>query len=130
MNNQFKPTGYNSVSPYFVIREAQRFIDFIKDLFEAEELRRYDNPDGSIMHAELRIDDSVIMLGQSNDEHPPQLHLMHVYVPDVDAVIERAVKLGCEVVEAPQQKSGDPDRRGMFRDFAGNMWAVGTQIDD
>ena len=64
----YKPDNYNSVSPYFIIYEAQKFIELMKAIFDAEELRRYDRPDGSIMHAELQIDDSVIMLGTASEE--------------------------------------------------------------
>ncbi|HYG51708.1 MAG TPA: VOC family protein, partial [Flavobacteriales bacterium] len=66
MNSQFKPNGYNSVSPYFIVKGAQKFIDLMNVIFDAKELRRYDMPDGSIMHAELQIDDSVIMLGDAS----------------------------------------------------------------
>jgi uncharacterized glyoxalase superfamily protein PhnB len=59
MNKAFKPAGYNSVSPYFIVNGAQKFIDLMKKIFDAKELRRYDMPDGTIMHAEIQIDDSV-----------------------------------------------------------------------
>ncbi|NJM16481.1 MAG: VOC family protein [Bacteroidales bacterium] len=128
MNKPFKPEGYNSLSPYFVVKEAQRFIDFLKELFNAKELRRYDMPDGTIMHAEVAIDDSVLMVGQSTDQYPPNTHLMHVYVQDVDEMYNKAIELGCEPVQAPKTSEDDPDKRGMFNDFAGNMWAVSTQM--
>ncbi len=67
MEKSFKPTGYNSASPYFIVNGAQRFIALMKEIFDAKELRRYDMPDGSIMHAEIQIDDSVIMLGDSSE---------------------------------------------------------------
>lgn len=127
MNKPFKPSGYNSVSPYFIVKGAQKFIDLMKEIFDAKELRRYDMPDGSIMHAELQIDDSVIMLGDASEQFSPVPIVMHVYVPDVDATFQKAVKAGCEVVEQPKEREGDPDRRGTFKDFAGNMWSVGTQ---
>ena len=128
MKNSFKPESYNSVSPYFVVKDAQKLIDFLKQLFNATELRRYDNPDGTIMHVEVRIDDSVIMIGDSTENYPPNTHLMHVYVPDVDATFRKALSLGCTAVDDPVQKEGDPDKRGMFSDFAGNSWAIGTQV--
>jgi len=71
MDKYFKPAGYNSVSPYFIVNGAQRLIDLMKIIFEAKELRRYDMSDGTIMHAEIQIDDSVIMLGDSSDKFPP-----------------------------------------------------------
>ena len=128
MNKTFKPTGYNSVSPYFIVSGAQRFIDLLKIIFNANELRRYEMPDGTIMHAEIQIDDSVIMLGDSSDKYPPIQIVIHVYVPDVDKTFEKAIEAGCEIIEKPKQQENDPDRRGTFKDFAGNMWSIGTQL--
>jgi PhnB protein len=128
MNKTFKPTGYNSVSPYFIVSRAQRLIDLLKKIFNATEFRRYDMPDGTIMHAEIQIDDSVIMLRDSSDKYPPVPIVMHVYVPDVDKTFEKAIEAGCEILENPKQQDNDPDRRATFKDFAGNMWSVGTQL--
>jgi PhnB protein len=127
MSRPFKPSGYNSVSPYFIVKGAQRFIDLLKRIFEAKELRRFENPDGSIMHAEIQIDDSVIMLADSSEKYPPVTVVMHVYVDDVDGVMDKAKEAGCQILEKPKTQEGDPDRRGTFVDFAGNMWSIGTQ---
>lgn len=128
MKKNFKPRNYNSVSPYFIINGAQKFIDLITEIFGAKELRRYDMPDGTIMHAEIQIDDSVIMLGDSSDKYPPVQLVMHVYVPNVDEIFNKAVQAGCEIIEEPKESEGDHDRRATFKDFAGNMWSVGTQV--
>jgi PhnB protein len=128
MNKNFKPTDYNSVSPYFIVNGAQKFIDLMKLIFDANEIRRYDLPDGKIMHAEIKIDDSIIMLGDSSDKYPPISLVMHVYVPNVDETFQKAVDAGCEVIEQPKVREGDPDKRATFKDFAGNMWSVGTQM--
>jgi PhnB protein len=125
----YKPTGYNSVSPYFIVQGAQRLIDLLKHIFEVEELRRYPAPDGTIMHAEIKIDDSVIMLGESSEAFPPIPLVIHVYVKDVDHTFQRAIDAGCESIEKPKQRDGDPDRRGTFKDFGGNLWSVGTQLN-
>ena len=127
MSNPFKPAGYNSVSPYFIVPQAQRFIELMVALFGATELRRFATPDGSVMHAELMLDDSVIMLGEASEKFPAMPIVMHVYVPDVDAAYAKAIALGCEPMEAPNQREGDPDRRGSFKDYAGNWWSVGAQ---
>lgn len=127
MEKQFKPIGYNSVSPYFIVNGGQKFIDLMKEIFNAKELRRYDMPDGSIMHAEIQIDDSVIMIGDSSEKFPPVQIVMHVYVSNVDETFQKAVDAGCEIVEQPTEREGDPDKRGTFKDFVGNMWSVGTQ---
>ncbi len=123
-----KPEGYSTVSPYLVVAGAQQVIDFMKEVFGATELRRYDLPDGSIMHAEVKIDDTVVMIGDGGDPFPPFPSMLHVYVADVDAVFAKALAAGGESVQAPKQMEGDPDRRGTFKDPAGNFWAVGTQI--
>ncbi len=127
MKKPFKPAGYNSVSPYFIVDDADRFIRLMKQIFDAKMLREYRMQDGSIMHAELQIDDSVIMLGNASEQFPAVPIVIHVYVPDVDATYKKAIDAGCEIVEPPTEKEGDPDRRATFKDFAGNMWSVETQ---
>ncbi|HLO55185.1 MAG TPA: VOC family protein [Saprospiraceae bacterium] len=128
MNPEFKPNGYNSASPYFIVDEAQKLIDFLVYVFDAIQLRRYDRNDGSIMHAEIKIDDSVIMLSNASKEYPAMRLVMHVYVPNVDEIFEKAVSAGCEIIDKPKTREGDPDKRGTFKDFAGNMWSVATQV--
>lgn len=128
MDREYKPVGYNSISPYLVVDGAAKMMDLLSAVFDATELRRYDLPDGSIMHAELRVDDSVIMLGDASEHYPPNKLLIHVYVPDVDLTFEKAIDVGCEPVERPSERKGDPDKRGSFRDFSGNTWAVATQL--
>lgn len=123
----FKPSGYNSVSPYLVVNGAQKMIDLLQQVFNAEQLRKYDGPDGKVMHTELRIDDSVIMLADATEAWGQNQSLIHVYLPDVDAVYQRALVAGCDAIEPPKEREGDPDRRGSFRDFAGNVWSVSTQ---
>ena len=128
MSKEFKPAGYNSVSPYFIVNGAQRFIDLMKKIFDVKELRRYNMPDGSIMHAEIQIDDSVIMLADASDKYPAVPMVMHVYVSNVDEIFDKAIHAGCEIIERPKEGKNDPDRRATFTDFSGNMWSVGTQL--
>ena len=128
MKQEYKPRRYNSVSPYFVVDGAQKLIDLLIKLFDGEELRKYTMPDGTVMHAEIMIDDSVLMFGNSSDKYPPNKLLCHVYVQDVDKIFKKAIELGCEPIEKPNQQEGDPDRRGSFKDFAGNEWSIGTQM--
>jgi len=125
---EFKPEGYNSVSPYLVVNGAQRMIDLLKDIFNVQELRKYEAPDGKIMHAEVRLQDSVIMIADATENWPQNKSLVHVYVVDVDSVYQKALKAGCIGEEEPKEREGDPDRRGGFRDFAGNYWSVSTQV--
>ena len=128
VDKKFKPDGYNSLSPYLIVDGAQKLIDLLIRVFDATEKRRYDLPDGTIMHAEVQIDDSIIMLADSSTQYPANIFLVHVYVENADEVFKKAIELGCEPIEEPKQKEGEPDRRGSFRDFAGNSWSVGTQL--
>jgi PhnB protein len=124
----FKPNGYNSLSPYLIVDDCRKMVQLLTGIFDASVLRKYEHSDGSIMHMELKIDDSVIMLADSSKEYPANQFLIHVYVPDVKATFEKAISLGCETVQVPENKEGDPDLRGTFKDFQGNMWAVSTQL--
>ncbi|MFZ1704683.1 MAG: VOC family protein [Saprospiraceae bacterium] len=128
MNKHFKPSGYNSVSPYFIVDDADQFIELMKQIFNATLLRRYDEPGGKIMHAELKIDDSVIMLGSSSEKFPSIFIVMHVYVANVEEVFNKAIQVGCEEIQPPKVSEGDPDKRATFKDIFGNTWSVGTQL--
>ncbi|MFD1770406.1 VOC family protein [Sphingobacterium suaedae] len=123
----FKPDGYQAVSPYLVMQEADQLIDLIERVFGGRLLRRFDRPDGKVLHGEVKLGDSVIMFAEANTDYPPIPALLHAYVADVDAVYQKALAYGCEGLETPVRKEGELDKRGMFRDFAGNMWSVATQ---
>lgn len=127
MEKQFKPTGYNSLSPYIISSNAQKMADMVGTIFDATITRRYDLPNGKIMHAELQIDDSILMLSDSNENYPPNKSILHVYVADSEAVYEKAIAAGCTAYQPVKQQEGDPDKRGTFTDFDGNMWSVSTQ---
>jgi PhnB protein len=126
MRDEWKPTGYTSVSPYLITENAQAVIDFLEATFAASVVRRFDHPDGSIMHAEVRIDDTVVMLGQAGENWPAAPSHLHVYVPEVDTVYAAALDGGGQPVEAPVKK-GDADRRGGVKDPGGNTWWIATQ---
>lgn len=119
----YKPLGHNSLSPYLIVEDAQVTLDFVKAVFGAEPELIHPGPDGGIGHAEIRIDDTILMVGQfkggSTGAH------VHVYVPDVDASFDKARMAGGKVVEEPVQK-GDPDRRGGITDPSGITWWLAT----
>ena len=129
MSASYKPDNYNSLSPYIIIDEAQRFVDLVKKIFGATELRRFEDENGKILHAELKLDDTVIMIGNSTSQYPANTTMLHIYVPDVFTTFKTAIDNGCTIIEEPVNKPGDPDTRGSFMDFAGNYWAVGTQMN-
>ena len=128
VSTTWKPAGYTSVSPYLITKNAQAVIDFAVATLDATPLRRFEMPDGSIMHAELDIDGTVVMLGEAGEDWPPVPCHLHVYVPDVDATYTLALKNGATSVNAPTQREGDPDRRGGVLDVSGNTWWFATQV--
>lgn len=128
MNGQYKPQGYASVSVYIMANNAQRVIDFLKKTFDAQEKRRTDMPDGSIMHAEVQVDDTVVMIADASNQFPAFPVWLHVYVPDVDATYRRALEAGGVSVQEPSQTKDEPDRRGGVKDPAGNTWWIATQV--
>ena len=128
MNSAYKPQGYASVSVYIMADGAQRVIDFLKQTFDARQTRRTDNPDGSIRHAEVMLDDTVVMIADAGGEFPSFPVWLHVYVPDVEATYQRALESGGISVQEPTQSEGEPDRRGGVKDPSGNTWWIATQV--
>lgn len=128
MTVSFKPEGYTSLAPYLVVDGAERTIVFLEKVFGARRLRRHDMPDGRIGHAEVRIDDTVLMLADGMDGWPPVPAHVHVYVKDVDATFRAAIEAGAESVQEPVQK-GDADKRGGVKDAGGTTWWVSTQVE-
>lgn len=123
----WKPEGYSSVSPYLICADPEGLIAFLVAVFGAGQVRRFDRPDGSLMHAEMRIDDSIVMVGGGATQHLSSEVHIHLYVPDAAAVYDRALAQGAEAVQPPMRKSADDDLRGGFKDPAGNIWWVATQ---
>ena len=97
--------------------------------FGASDLRRYEDPKGGLLHAEVKVGDSVVMIADGNEQWPGVLCHIHVYVLDVDAVFQKAVAAGAEVIQEPKTREGDPDKRGGFKDPSGNSWWVSTQTN-
>ncbi|WP_342642825.1 VOC family protein [Rhodoligotrophos ferricapiens] len=123
---RYKPAGHPDISVYLMANDAEAMIAFMTDIFDASMLMSLAREDGSIMHAEVRIGDSVVMLSQATPEYPAFPIWLHVYVPDVDATYRRAIAHGAEPVQEPERK-GDEDRRGAIKDPAGNIWWIATR---
>ncbi|WP_002636454.1 VOC family protein [Myxococcus hansupus] len=122
----YKPEGYTSVAPYLVVDGAGRTVDFLVEVFGAERLRMVPGDNGRLMHGEVRIDDTVIMLSEAANGWPAVASHVHLYVADVDGIYQRALAAGAEAVKTPVN-SGDGDKRGGFRDAGGTTWWVATQ---
>jgi PhnB protein len=123
------PEGHNAVSPYLVVADPARLIEFLKRTFDATELFRLAQPDGRVMHAEVKIADSVVMTGQASEQHPPTACMLHVYVTDADTVYKRALQAGATSIAAPEDAFYG-DRRAAVRDAFGNQWWIATHKED
>lgn len=128
MGSFYKPQGYNSVSPYLIVDGASGTIDFLVRAFDAVELRRFPDATGKIMHAEVRIDDTVVMLADGGAGWRPSPASVHVYVADVDATYQRALAAGAAAVQAPMKKD-DEDKRGGVKDAGGTTWWIATKVE-
>jgi uncharacterized glyoxalase superfamily protein PhnB len=127
MGSEHKPKDYTTVSPYLIVNGAGRTIDFLARVFDATELRRFADPSGRVMHAEVRLGDSVIMMGDAGENWPPVPAHVHVYVADVDATYRRALEAGATSVQEPVQR-GDEDKRGGIKDAGGITWWIATRV--
>lgn len=128
MNQSFKPDNYNSVSPYLIVDGASRTIEFLTAVFDAVEIRRFADAEGKVMHAEVRIDDTVLMLADGAEGWPPIPSYVHIYVADVDATYQRALAAGATAVQAPVKKE-DADKRGGIKDAGGTTWWIATKVE-
>jgi len=124
----FKPDHYTSVSPYLVVSDAAATITFLQQAFGATVLRSFADPSGRLMHAEVRLDDTVVMLADATPDWPPLPSFVHVYVSDVDATYARALDAGATSVQAPVKKQ-DEDKRGGIKDAGGTTWWIATRVE-
>lgn len=132
----FTPDGYHAVTPYLIVKGAARALDFYKEALGAEELMRMAGPDGSVAHAEIKVGDSILMLGDENpawgakapDAGGSPVGLM-LYVPDVDARFGKAVAAGA-TVKKPVQDQFYGDRSGSLVDPFGHTWTIATHVED
>ena len=124
------PEGYHTVTPYLVVNGVAKLIDFMKQAFEAkgaDELMR--RPDGSVAHAEVRLGDSVVMMGEPAPGQPLMPAGLYIYVKDTDTTYERALKAGAtSLMEPADQFYGD--RNAGVLDPFGNRWWIGTRVED
>ena len=122
------PQGYSTVTPSMTVKDAPKVIEFYKKAFDAKEHMRMPGPDGKIMHAEIQIGDSIIMLNDEFQE-PAQPASLFLYVPDVDKTVAKAVKAGATVLMPPQDMFWG-DRYGVVTDPYGHKWNFSTHVRD
>lgn len=124
------PQGYHTITPYLVVDGAEKIVSFMKEAFGAQPVfEPMMRPDGKIMHAEYKIGDSVVMISDASERAKPTSAMLHLYVPNVDAVYQKALQAGAtSMIEPADMFYGD--RSGGVKDPAGNQWHIGTHIED
>jgi uncharacterized glyoxalase superfamily protein PhnB len=131
-----QPAGFHTMTPSMVMKDARKAIDFYERAFGAEEIDVMSGPDGRVMHAEIRIGDSILMMGEENPAWPQFKSAetlgaspisLHLYVPDVDAAFRRALDAGA-TAEMPIQDMFWGDRYGKVRDPFGYLWGLATRV--
>jgi uncharacterized glyoxalase superfamily protein PhnB len=121
--------GFHTVTPYLLVQGVARLITFLTEAFTAEVLSRETRPDGTIMHAEVRVGDSMVMMGEASDEFGRMPTSIYLYVTDCDAVYRRALEVGgSSVFEIMNLPSGE--RYGGVKDPCGNIWWIATHVED
>jgi uncharacterized glyoxalase superfamily protein PhnB len=123
------PEGYHTVTPYIIVKGATDLIKFIKNAFDAEEISLFNNPDGTVAHAEVLIGNSIVMLSEATEKYPAMPAMIYLYVKDVDATYKKALNAGGNSDMEPQDQFYG-DRTAGVRDSFGNYWSIGTHIKD
>ena len=123
------PDGYQTVTPYIVSPDAAATIDFATRAFGAREHHVMRMPDGRVMHGDVIIGNSHVMIGQAAGENTAFPAMLYLYVPDVDAVYKQAVAAGGTPLQ-PVSTQFYGDRHGAISDAAGNQWWIATHVED
>ncbi len=124
------PDGYHTVTPYLTVRGAAKVIEFLKQAFGAELSHEpVKRPDGTIMHVQVQIGDSRVMIADESEMAKATPSSLYLYVPNVDSVYQRAVKAGGSSVMEPMDMFYG-DRSGSVKDPSGNSWFIATHKED
>lgn len=123
------PEGYHSVTPYLTVDDAEAVINFARQAFGATLTFRQNDDKGAIRHAEIRVGDSVVMIGQARDQWKARPSTLYVYVEDIDATYKKAIAAGGKSLREPTTEFYG-DRSGGVEDSQGNQWWIATHVED
>lgn len=123
------PDGYSAVTPYLVVEDANKLVEFVKKAFNAQEHHVSRTPDGAVVHAEVRIAGAPIMIGGGRPGGGLSTAMIYIYTTDTDAMYKSAIEAGGTSVMAPADQFYG-DRNAGVKDFAGNQWWIATHVED
>ena len=124
---EYTATSYRTVTPYLVVKDADAALRFLAEAFGGQEQHCSRDGDGRVMHAEVQVGDSLVMLGQSNDQWKPKEASLYVWVPDVDATYAKALRAGGRSESAPEDKPYGHRNAGVI-DPNGVTWWIGAPV--
>ena len=123
------PDGYHTVTPYLMTDSVRDLLQFTQNAFDAKIVEKMELPDGGIMHAEIKIGDSIIMMGQAREGAPAMPAMLYLYVEDCDAAYQKAIDAGAISEREPEDQFYG-DRSGGVKDPLGNQWWFGTRVEN
>jgi PhnB protein len=123
------PEGQHSVTPYLVVTGAEKLIKFLEQAFGGKCVEKMQGPAGAVAHAEVKIGDTIVMLGEQNERAKAYNATLYHYVTNVDETHRRAVDAGAKVLIEPTNMFYG-DRAGAVIDPCGNHWHIATHIED
>ena len=123
------PEGYHTVTPYLLVRGVRELLDFLTAAFDAVVTEKLEIPGGAVMHAQVKIGDSFVMMGEAKDEWDPMPSCLYLYVEDMEALYKSALAAGATSVEEPKDQFYG-DRSAGVKDPVGNLWFVATHFED
>jgi PhnB protein len=129
MSVEYKPKGYHTVTPFIYNTNIAETIDFTIAAFGATLKEKHFTPEGRIMHAEIFIGDSIIMMGDQHGDMPPMPTMLYLYVEDCDAMYAKAMAAGGKSLREPTTEFYG-DRSSGVTDPWGNQWWIATHVED
>jgi PhnB protein len=123
------PDGYHTITPYLIVDDADKLVEFVEKIFDGELLFKMKNDANRITHAEMKIGDSMLMLSESSEEWKATKTMLYLYVSDTDATYQKALAAGATSVKEPKNQFYG-DRSAGVRDSFGNFWGIATHIED
>ena len=123
------PDGFHTITPYLTVPGVAKLIDFVKQAFDAKEIERMQRPDGTVQHAEVKIGDSIVMMGEPQGQWTARPGTLYVYVDDVDSTYRRAIDAGARSLTEPADMFYG-DRNAGVEDPSGNSWWIAKHIED
>jgi PhnB protein len=123
------PEGYHTATPYLAVQGVPKLMTFLKQAFYAEERERMTAPDGRVSHAEMKIGNSIIMMGEPTGESKSMPGMVYLYLDDTDAAYKRALQAGASSLREPTNMFYG-DRNAAVTDPVGNQWWIATHVED